>query len=138
MINFDFTGIKTALRKFEENGKEAHCGKWTIANGGYDLWWEIYYEGISVLECVDGDIMPCDRGDIPKEEIQKLIDVVKSVYIDLRDDNASVKDFPEEKLKLFTCTISVTDGEQTETEDFRVEAESFEEAVAKVKSDLGI
>lgn len=40
--------------------------------------------------------------------------------------------------KLYTCTITITDGEQTETEEFCVEANSFEEAVWNIKRDLDI
>ena len=38
----------------------------------------------------------------------------------------------------YRVTISITDGEQIEEQDFYVEAETFEEAVEKIKSDLGI
>lgn len=41
-------------------------------------------------------------------------------------------------MKTYKCTISITDGEQTEEQDFFVEAESFEDAVAIIKSDLDI
>ena len=41
-------------------------------------------------------------------------------------------------IKLYKCTITITDGEQTNKQDFYVEAESFDEAVEKVKSDLDL
>ena len=40
--------------------------------------------------------------------------------------------------KLYKCTITITDGEQTEEQDFYVEAYSFEEATENIKADLDI
>ena len=39
MINF--SGLRVALEKFENNGSYAKCNKWSIAKGGYELWWEM-------------------------------------------------------------------------------------------------
>ncbi len=135
MINF--IGLRTALEKFEENGKHAKCGKWSIANGGYDLWWEIYYEGYTVLQCIagrlEGGFKPIP--EFTEETEKELIKRVKNIYTDLKDNN----DVNEEvEFKMYKCTISITDGEQTEEQDFYIEAENFEEAVEKIKSDLNI
>lgn len=40
--------------------------------------------------------------------------------------------------KLYKCTITITDGEQVEEQDFYVEANSFEEAIENIKNDLDI
>lgn len=40
--------------------------------------------------------------------------------------------------KLYKCTITITDGEQTEEQDFYMEAYSFEEATENIKADLDI
>ena len=37
--------------------------------------------------------------------------------------------------KLYKCTITITDGEQTEEQDFYVEAYSFEEATENIKNE---
>ena len=87
MINF--TGLRTALEKFDENGKIAKCGKWSIANGGYDLWWEIYYEGYTVLQCIAGRLEGGFR-PIPEftEKTEKeLIKKVKSIYTGLKESS---------------------------------------------------
>lgn len=80
-----FTGLKTVLTKFDKNGKYASCGDWSIAKGGYDLWWEIYYKGYTVLQCINGEL---SGGFRPVSEFtdateQRLISVVKSIYTDL-------------------------------------------------------
>lgn len=49
--------FKTLLKKYE-GGRELNytIRNWGIARGGYDLWFEIYYKGIPVIGCVDGEI----------------------------------------------------------------------------------
>lgn len=77
-----FAGLKTALLKFEEDGKYAECGSWSIAKGGYDLWWEIYYNGYTVLQCIDGELHSGFR-PIPEftEDVEaKLIANVREIY----------------------------------------------------------
>ncbi len=78
MINF--SGLRTALKKFEENGEQAKCGKWCIAKGGYDLWWEIYYEGYTVLQCIYGELEGGFRlmSELTEETERELIKRVKT------------------------------------------------------------
>ena len=59
----------------------------------------------------------------------------------IKDTLLSVADELEGKhkeKKLYKCTITITDGEQTEEQDFYVEAYSFEEATENIKADLDI
>lgn len=83
MINFN--GLRTALEKFQENGKYSKCGKWGIINGGYDLWWEIYYEGYTVLQCINGKLEGGFKpiAEFTEETEKRLIEKVKSIYADL-------------------------------------------------------
>lgn len=81
-----FTGLKTVLNQFDKTGKYAKCGNWSIANGGYDLWWEIYYNGYTVLQCIAGKLSGGFR-PIPEftEAVEnELIARVKGVYKDLQ------------------------------------------------------
>lgn len=86
MNNLKFSGLKTALNKFNNNGKYVKCMDWSIASGGYDLWWEIYYQDYTVLQCVDGELIGGFR-PIPefndKMEV-KLIEKVKNIYTDIK------------------------------------------------------
>lgn len=50
------TTFQKLLEKFDEDGRYAGCGKWTIGKGGYDLWWEIYYDNQCVLRCVASEV----------------------------------------------------------------------------------
>ncbi len=53
-----YTGscIRCARRFLEGDNRYAKDGLWTMANGGYDLWWEICYDRVPVIGCIDGDV----------------------------------------------------------------------------------
>ena len=44
-------GLRTALQRYDENGKSGECGPWEIHDGGNDRWWEISHEGKVVAAC---------------------------------------------------------------------------------------
>lgn len=44
-------GLRTLLEKFNEDGKRVEQTHWSIGRGGYDLWWELYYDGTPVVDC---------------------------------------------------------------------------------------
>lgn len=82
-----FVGLRRALEKFEKDGEYVKCGKWSIAKSEYDfLSWEIYYEGFTVLQCVDGKLQggyrPID--DFTEETEKELIKRVKYIYTELQ------------------------------------------------------
>lgn len=45
--NFELRGLRDCLRSFDENGRYAHRGRWSIGRGGYDLQWELCYTDYS-------------------------------------------------------------------------------------------
>lgn len=83
----NFSGLRNALEQFEDNGNYAKCGKWSIAKGGYDLWWEIYYEGYTVLQCIAGELEGGFRPipEFTEEAELELVSKVKNVYKDLQE-----------------------------------------------------
>ena len=82
-MTINFRGLKSVLEKFDNNGKYAEGTHWSIANGGYDLWWELYYDGLPILQCVAGELKIIVSGLTEPTE-KRLIENVKSVYADLR------------------------------------------------------
>ena len=44
-------GLRTALQRYDGNGKRGECGPWEIHDGGYDRWWEICHEGQVLVAC---------------------------------------------------------------------------------------
>ena len=50
--------IKAILKKFDEHSWKGSFskGEWSIANGGYDLWFQIYHRDIPVIDCTDGEL----------------------------------------------------------------------------------
>lgn len=88
MINFG--GLKTALKKFDKDGRDVKSGNWQMSKGRYDCWWSLYYKDSPVLQCIAGRIT---RGstELPgftKETEKKLIRIVKSVYSGLSTDES--------------------------------------------------
>lgn len=80
-------GLKNVLKKFDEHGWKGSfdSGNWTIANGGYDLWFTVYYKGEPVADCIAGKLSSgYDNLDI--SEKTKLLKKIQSVYEHLKID----------------------------------------------------
>lgn len=48
------TQFKQMFARFCNDPHYASYGKWSCGNGGYDQWFEIYYNGTAVCDCVKG------------------------------------------------------------------------------------
>ena len=84
MIDIDFSGLKTALKKFDNNGKLATCKKWCIINGGYDLEFEIKYNNNVVLQCIGGDLHAVNSfSEFDDDDLQQIIAYIMNSYEDL-------------------------------------------------------
>ncbi len=74
----------SALKTFDRNGKVSERGSWKVANGGYDLAFEVYYKGQPVAQgMTDGKIkLDFDTSEFgfTKEDLKKAI---CSVYSDM-------------------------------------------------------
>lgn len=82
-MDISLRGLKAILKRFDENGRYAEGTHWSIANGGYDLWWELYYDNMAIARCVAGtlEITVDELTDVMEK---RLIKSIKSVYTDLR------------------------------------------------------
>lgn len=51
-----FSGLKDVLKTFDEYGWKGSFTResWTIGNGGYDCWFELYYKGQPVATLSPG------------------------------------------------------------------------------------
>ena len=82
-MNISLRGLKATLEKFDENGKYAEGKHWNIGRGGYDLWWELYYDNMPIARCVAGTLEI--TFDALTDVMEKrLIKSIKSVYTYLR------------------------------------------------------
>lgn len=100
-----------------------------------------YAEGFDAEEHAEMWIESRGKNGVPDSIKDLLEDAewIKSTLEEVADDLENIDNKKDtEELKTYKCTISITDGEQTEEQDFYVEAETFEEAVEKIKSDLDI
>ena len=84
MIDIDFSGLKTALKKFDSNGKFATCKKWCIINGGDDLDFEIKYNDEVIIQCIGGDLHTVNGlNNFDNDDLQQTIAYVMNSYEDL-------------------------------------------------------
>lgn len=56
------TQFKQMFSRFCNDPKHVSYGVWSCGRGGYDKWFEIYFKGTAVCDCVSGE---CDWfGDV--------------------------------------------------------------------------
>lgn len=68
-------GLRECLRTFDDNGRHARRGDWSIGNGGYDLDFEIYYKDDILFSSVDKQLYI----DVELDEysnINKAVDII--------------------------------------------------------------
>lgn len=82
-IKLSIQGLRKMLRCFDYNGKFASYGAWSIACGGYDLWFEIYYNGQPIIRCVAGEL-EIEVPDYWYSGFDKVIRTILDEYKDLR------------------------------------------------------
>ena len=56
MLISRFGDLKLAYRTYRNNGRLGKRGPWKVARGGYDLWFEVYYDELPVVDCVAGEL----------------------------------------------------------------------------------
>ena len=72
--------IREMLKTFDRNGKYSKRGDFHIANGGYDLWWEMYYKGTPFMTCIYGNIEDYPCKGISEDDISKIRELIKEVF----------------------------------------------------------
>jgi hypothetical protein len=76
----DLGNLRKALITFDYNGRYSSRGSWSIARGGYDLWFEICYKNTPVIHCVDGELENCC---LSNDAYIKVCALIHSVYQDI-------------------------------------------------------
>lgn len=76
--------LRLLLQIFDKYGWKGSysIGNWSIANGGYDLWFEIYYNQIAQIQCIAGEltVMNEDAKIInPKAVLNCILEVYSNV-----------------------------------------------------------
>jgi len=73
MLNVKLNGLRKLLRSFEEDGYCVSGKHWKIAKGGYDLYFEIYYDEIPVVDCISNELENLCLDDSVFKKIAKII-----------------------------------------------------------------
>lgn len=78
-----FAGLITLLRQFDKAGWKGafRRGNWSIGNGGYDLWFELYYKGEPVAQCIAGTLS--SEFGLEDAEKENLLERIVEVYDNL-------------------------------------------------------
>lgn len=80
MIISDLGNLRKALITFDSNGRYSSRGSWSVARGGYDLWFEICHKDIPVVHCVDGELENCC---LSTDDYLKVCNLIHKVYPDI-------------------------------------------------------
>ena len=71
--------LKKVLQRYKDSDKDSPIvvseDDWTIAEGGYDKWWEIYYgcDPRPVAECIAGKVSVYGFSVADNNEIREII-----------------------------------------------------------------
>lgn len=78
-----YVDLRRLLKAYKNgNNKSYKRGDWGISEGGYDLWFEIYYKDIPKIQCVDGELELGNDDEIDGEKVLQIIkDILKYVKI---------------------------------------------------------
>lgn len=74
--------LRLLLQIFDEYGWKGSysVGNWSITNGGYDLWFEIYYNQIAQIQCIAGELTVVNEEVInPKAVLNCVLEVYSNV-----------------------------------------------------------
>lgn len=75
--------LKNALEVFDGNGKHAKCGDWSVAAGGYDLQFVIYYKNYEVLRCIGNELESVPYSGFTEDFAKQLKKYVRKIYPDI-------------------------------------------------------
>lgn len=98
MSSMHFSGLESVLKSFDSHGWQGtfSSGNWRISNGGYDLWFELSYNGQVVAQCNAGEVCTDFSPEIPEKE--ELIKRILSAYAHLTVKRPSLQE------RLQSCT----------------------------------
>jgi hypothetical protein len=69
-----YNDLKNMLKAYSNGDKKVYQrGDWKIAEGGYDLWFEIYYKDILKVQCIDGELEVGNSADIDSEKVLQMV-----------------------------------------------------------------
>lgn len=93
----DFNDLETALQEFDENGIRSKVGKWAVVRGVYDMQFEIHYEGMTVLQCIDNQLECLYRPECWDIETEiSLMNTVANTYgIKIRKTISTIEDLKQ-------------------------------------------
>lgn len=78
--------LEQLLKKFEDSSDTREAfGNWMIAKGGYDLFWELYYTGFPIAQCISNRVSLMCEDELRKDGIDTdmVLNCIKKCYPDV-------------------------------------------------------
>lgn len=75
----NLSGLRQHLRNFNEDGRYVNGTHWSIARGGYDLWWQVSHDRNPIISCVAGHL-EIDEANLSDSYIKKLHKLICDEY----------------------------------------------------------
>ena len=86
IANRSFSDLHQVLQDFDSDGRSAQSGHWSMNIGGYDLLWELKYDGEPVYLCEGGELHPCTtyKVKLSDDDYAKIQDIIIEEYPDVK------------------------------------------------------
>ena len=86
MLDKDKENLSMLMQQYKSNEDESPIaleqGDWMIAEGGYDLWFEVYYKEVTAARCIAGKIETEECCAFMELKDRKII---KEIILDILD-----------------------------------------------------
>lgn len=78
-----YNSLKRLIIRYNNGNKDSYKdGNWSLGVGGYDLWFEVYYNNIPVIQCIDGCLEVCNKN--MNIDYDKSISIIKETLTYLK------------------------------------------------------
>ena len=70
--------LRKCMQRFVNGNQTFNTdGLWKVAKGGYDLWFEVYYNDVSKIQCIDGELEIINDSEI---DVNKVFQIIQQEY----------------------------------------------------------
>ena len=122
--------LQEALRDYESHGHSATVGDWTVATGGYDLNWQVYFKHTPVIDCNANTLASSggtlENNCLEEKDFLKLAETIKQIYPDVitpSEEKAEIMPWEAEKPKDENYAFTITKTGLNRISEFISDAE---------------
>lgn len=91
-----FADLHKVLQEFDLDGRSAQAGHWSMNVGGYDLLWELKYDGELVYLCEAGELHPCTtyKVKLSDDDYANIQNIIIEEYPDVKPSQVTTGEYP--------------------------------------------